>query len=59
MSQKEAVDTISDIYKLRKVVRKQKDERTKKDIQKVELILADYTNDELREGIEVVKEFGS
>lgn len=59
ITQTEAVDIIKAIYQVKGIVRKQKDERTKKDIKRVEMILETYVDDELESGIEVVNEFGT
>lgn len=58
-SQSYSAEIIKSIYQVKEVVRKERDERNQKDIERVEMILENYVNDDLDSGIEVVNEFGT
>jgi len=59
MTQTEAVDTIKAIYQIKAIVRKERDKRNQKDVEKIEFILQNFANDDLESGIEVVNDFGT
>lgn len=58
-SQSYAAKIIKSIYQVKEVVKKERDEVSQKDIEKVEMILETYANDDLDSGIEVVHQFGT